>query len=196
MDTPLRLEIQGFEPSAHVRDLIDANLRKFEERCGRVTSCNVTIRAAGAHHRQGEPYAVSIHLAFPNNREVSVKRVSKGLDRRHSDVSFAINDAFRRAMRQIRDKTRQLQGSVKTHAELPVGRITSLKPESESGTLESADGREIYFHANSVLDGRFGRLAVGDRVFFHEEAGIKGAQASTVRLLRPSSKHRSQRAAI
>jgi cold shock CspA family protein/ribosome-associated translation inhibitor RaiA len=48
---------------------------------------------------------------------------------------------------------------------------------------ETADGREIYFHRNSVLNGGFARLAVGSHVTFAEELGEKGAQASTVRLL-------------
>ena len=51
------------------------------------------------------------------------------------------------------------------------------------GFLETADGREIYFHKNSVLDGAFSRLSVGARVAFAEEPGDKGPQASTVRLL-------------
>ncbi len=53
----------------------------------------------------------------------------------------------------------------------------------EFGFLESADGREVYFHRNSVLDGAFARLQVGSRVSFAEEAGDKGPQASTVHLL-------------
>jgi cold shock CspA family protein len=50
-------------------------------------------------------------------------------------------------------------------------------------TAHVVDGREIYFHRNSVLDGGFARLAAGARVTFAEEAGEKGPQASTVKLL-------------
>jgi cold shock CspA family protein len=49
--------------------------------------------------------------------------------------------------------------------------------------LQTNDGREIYFNANSVLNGNFAKLKVGTRVTFTEEVGEKGAQASTVRLL-------------
>ena len=193
---PLKLEILGFEPSAHVRELIESNVRKFEDRSGRITSCNVTIRAPGAHHRMGEPFAVTIHMALPNSREVSVGQTSKGLDRRHADISFAVNDAFRRATRQLRDKTRRLQGNIKQHSEVPIGKITSVEPQRECGFLETEDGRSIYFHAHSVLDGRFRHLAAGDRVSFHEEVGEKGPQASTVRVLRPSSKQRKKGATL
>jgi len=47
--------------------------------------------------------------------------------------------------------------------------------------------RAIYFHRNAVIDGAFERLKVGSEVAFVEEAGEKGAQAGTVRLI---GKHR------
>lgn len=48
------------------------------------------------------------------------------------------------------------------------------------GFSETADGRQIYFHRNSVLDWDFNRLTVGSEVRFTEEIGEKGPQASTV----------------
>jgi cold shock CspA family protein len=48
------------------------------------------------------------------------------------------------------------------------------------GFLTSDDGREIYFHKNSVLGRAFPPLHVGTAVRFVEEAGEKGPQASTV----------------
>ncbi len=49
--------------------------------------------------------------------------------------------------------------------------------------MRTADERDIYFHRNSVLDDGFDKLEVGTRVTFSEEQGIKGPQASTVRLV-------------
>jgi cold shock CspA family protein len=46
----------------------------------------------------------------------------------------------------------------------------------------SANGNEIYFHRNSVTDGAFEKLEVGDEVRFvapHSESA-EGPQASTV----------------
>jgi cold shock CspA family protein len=51
------------------------------------------------------------------------------------------------------------------------------------GFLTSDDGRGIYFHKNSVVNGAFSHLKVGTRVSFVEELGEKGPQASTVRTL-------------
>lgn len=49
--------------------------------------------------------------------------------------------------------------------------------------LTSVDGREIYFHKNSVLSGAFPRLKIGTTVRFAEERGEKGPQATSVRIL-------------
>lgn len=182
METPLELEVEGVQLSTHMRDLIDANIAKFEARFGRITSCRVAIHAPGAHHRMGEPYAVSIRMALPDGNDVDVTRNSSGKDPRQADLSFAVTDAFRRATRQLREKARRLRGNVKQHEPLPEGKITSIDRDKQSGFLTTADGREIYFHAHSVLGGRFEKLAVGDRVVFHEEIGEKGPQASTVKV--------------
>ena len=58
--------------------------------------------------------------------------------------------------------------------------ITKLFQDRGYGFLESEDGREIYFHKNSVLDGRFEKLQIGAKVRYAEEDGDKGPQASTV----------------
>ena len=115
MQTPLQLDIQGFEPSAHVRELIETNVEKLAKRFGRTISCRVVVRAPGAHHQAGESLAISVHLTLPNGREVSVGRMAKSADRRYADPIFAIRDAFRRAMRQLGDQARRLEGNVRPH---------------------------------------------------------------------------------
>ena len=62
-------------------------------------------------------------------------------------------------------------------------RITQLMRLRMRGHHHTDDGREIYFHRNSVLNGGFARLKPGTAVAFAEEDGEKGPQASTVRLL-------------
>jgi cold shock CspA family protein len=83
----------------------------------------------------------------------------------------------------LQDQVRRLQGHTKQHDGQPIGTVTRLDPSGEFGFLEAADGHELYFHRNSVLDDGFRKLAAGTRVTFAEEAGEKGPQASTVKLL-------------
>jgi len=61
--------------------------------------------------------------------------------------------------------------------------VVKIFPGEGYGFLEDDEGREIYFHRNSVLDGAFQRLEVGSEVRFAEEAGEKGPQASSVGLI-------------
>jgi cold shock CspA family protein len=73
---------------------------------------------------------------------------------------------------------------VKAHEPAPHGRIARLDRAEGYGFIGTPDGREIYFHRNSVVNAGFDRLEEGDPVRFHEEAGEKGPQASTVHVER------------
>jgi cold shock CspA family protein/ribosome-associated translation inhibitor RaiA len=185
METPVEIDFQGMDAKPDIRTAISEHVAKLEERYGRVTAGRVVLKAPGGHHRTGGLYEVNIRLALPSGREVNVGRTAQE-DERHSDLAFAINDAFKRARRQLQDQVRRMHGQVKHHEVQPIGKVVRLDPSGEFGFIETSDGREIYFHRNSVLDGAFSRLAVGTRVTFAEEMGEKGPQASTVKL---SGKH-------
>jgi cold shock CspA family protein len=117
---------------------------------------------------------------MPGHKDVIV-------DKRHDDAPeheyplVAIRAAFDAAVRQIEDAERDLRGQVKAHSSESHGRVARFLAGENCGFIETADGREIYFHRNSVLDGAFDHLSVGSEVRFVEEVGEKGAQASTVR---------------
>jgi cold shock CspA family protein len=64
--------------------------------------------------------------------------------------------------------------------------VSKILPEEGYGFLTCEDGREIYFHENSVLNRAFSRLKVGTLASFVEEPGEKGPQASTVRRISKS----------
>jgi len=181
MQTPVEIDFQNMSARADLQMAIAKHVSDLEDRYGRVTACRVVLKGPGEHHRTGGLYEVNIRLALPNGREVNVDRTAKA-DERHSDLAFAVNDAFKRARRRLQDQARRLQGQVKHHEGQPIGTIVRLDTSGEFGFLETSDGREIYFHRNSVLDDP-ARLTVGARVTFVEESGEKGPQASTVKLL-------------
>jgi cold shock CspA family protein/ribosome-associated translation inhibitor RaiA len=185
MQTPVQIEFRGFDASEGVRDAVAAHIDELETRFGRITTCRVMLKAPSGRHRVGGQYEVHIRLALPNGREVNVGRTPKA-DERHSDLTFAIADAFHRARRRLQDHATKMNGRTKVHDDAPVGTVSKLEPIDGYGMLTTADGREIYFHQNSVLNGGYPKLKVGTRVTFAEEMGAKGAQASTVR---PLGKH-------
>jgi cold shock CspA family protein len=182
METPVQIDFQGTDASPALRTLIEDHVNELEGRFGRITACRVAVRAPGGHHRTGGLLEVNIHLSLPEGREVKVSHTPQN-DERYSDAAFAIGDAFKRARRQLQDQVGRLQGKVKVHDPEPIGTVKRLDPEAGFGFLESSDGREIYFHRNSVLNDAFTRLKAGTRVHFSEEMGEKGPQASTVKLL-------------
>jgi cold shock CspA family protein len=185
METPVEIDFQGMDAKPETRAAIARHVGMLEERFGRVTAGRVVLKAPGGRHRTGGLYEINIRLALPEGREVNIGRTPQN-DERYADLNFALNDAFKRARRQLQDQVRKLQGYVKQHGGPPVGTVTELDPLGEFGFIETDDGREIYFHRNSVLNGDFAKLAVGERVSFAEEMGDKGPQASTVKLM---SKH-------
>lgn len=182
MQTPPEIQFQGMAGTPEIEETIGVHLAQLEQRWGRITACRVVVKGPGQHHRKGGLYEVHIHLALPEGREVNVERTPPE-DERHSDLAFALNDAFKHARRQLQDQLRRTQGQVKNHEGPPIGTVVRLDPSGEFGFLEAGDSEEIYFHRNSVLDDAFSRLHVGSRVTFAEEPGDKGPQATTVKLL-------------
>jgi len=101
----------------------------------------------------------------------------------HKDLRRTIDDAFKAAGRRLQDDARRQRGDIKGHAPLLEARVSKILPAEGYGFLTSVDGREIYFHKNSVLSGAFPRLKIGTTVRFAEERGEKGPQATSVRIL-------------
>ena len=102
--------------------------------------------------------------------------------REQKHLKVAIRAAFDAARRRLQDHARRRRAAVKSHEPMPQARVTKLF-RSGYGYLETPDGRQIYFHANSVIHGRFKSMKLGSKVRFTEETGEKGPQASTVHLI-------------
>ncbi len=185
METPIRIDFHGAEPSDALERFIREQVDTLARFYGRLTSCHVKVMLPGHHHQKGGLFHIGVRIALPNGREVNVG-TTPSKDVRHSDVMFAVSDAFRRAKRQLQDEARKMRSQIKTHEALPSGTVTSFDPNTGYGFIQAADGHEVYFHRNSVLSGRPFRIRRGVQVSFAEELGEKGPQASTVK---PLGKH-------
>jgi len=181
MQIPLQITFRGMAPSAAVEAKIRERAAKLDRYYRRIMGCRVIVETPHRHHHQGKLFHVRVDLTVPGG-ELLVRR-EPARHHAYEDVFVAVRDAFDAIQRQLEDYVRRQRGQVKAHEEQPVGRIVRLFPDEGYGFIATADGREIYFHRNSVLDAAFKRLAVGDAVAFVEEAGDKGPQASTVRVL-------------
>ena len=178
MQIPLQITFRGFPHS----DAVEANIRQKAEKLEKfhhhIMSCRVVVEAKHHHHHKGNLYHVCVDITAPH-KELVVSRDHHD-EHAHEDVYVAIRDAFNAATRQLEDYARTQRGDVKTHTGLAHGTVTAMVPEQDCGFIQTSDGREIYFHRNSVLGAGFNALEVGSEVRFAEEEGDKGPQASTV----------------
>ena len=180
MVIPLQIVFRNMEPSDAVEARVREKAGNLEQFSKDIMSCRVIIEAPHKHHHKGNIYAVKIDMTLPG-KEIVADR-NPGQDHAHEDVYVAIRDAFHAARRQLEDHVRLHRNKVKTHETLPHGHIKELFPEEDYGIIDTQDGRDIYFHRNSIIDADFDKLNVGDSVHFNEEMGEEGPQASTVHI--------------
>lgn len=181
MQLPLQITFRNMPPSAAVEAKVREraeNLDKFHEH---IMSCRVVIESPHKHHHRGNLYQVRIDVTVPDGELVATQEP----DEHHAyvDVYVAIRDAFDAIRRQLEDYARRRRGDVKTHETPPHGRIVELLPAENYGKIETADGRLVYFHANSLVDEDFAKVRPGTEVRFVEVVGEHGPQASTVHVV-------------
>lgn len=178
MRLPVQIAFRGIPRSEAVEAAIRERAAKLDRFSDLIMGCRIVVEARHHRHHQGTLYHIRIDLTVPGE-EIVVSR-EPALHHAHEDIYVAIRDAFDAGRRRLEDYARRHRQHVKRHAEAPRGHIARLDPAQNCGFIETPDGREIYFHRNSLVSGAFARLEVGDLVRFHEEAGEKGPQASTV----------------
>ena len=182
MQIPLQISFENAEPSEAVRAAIGHEVERLEKYQHRITGCRVAVVAPSTKHRHGAVYRINIWVTIPPHENIVVSHQPSD-DRSHMHVEVAIKDAFAAARRQIETLAQRASGKVKLHKVEAHGRVSKISAEEDYGFIATPDGREIYFHRNSVIDNAFDRLSVGSEVRFAEELGEKEAQASTVYLI-------------
>ena len=205
MEIPVKITFRNMPPSKAIEANIKEKVDKLDSLYDGIMSCRVIVEAPHRHHHKGKAYQVRIDMTVPGD-EIVINRAPKRLEAArsahpeelenglaeshepskhgaHEDAYVAIRDAFNAAGRKLQDHARRKQGKVKIHESAAQARIVRIFPIEDYGFLETPDGREIYFHKNSVLQTSFDRLEVGTEVYFAEEVGEKGPQASTVRVI-------------
>lgn len=199
MKSQLQITFRNMKPSKEVEEWIRAGAAKLDTVYSQLMGCRVVVEIPHRHHKRGSRYHIRIDLTVPQGeivvkREPSLSAQARQLGEReikqhaeaqipHKDLRLAVNDAFKAATRRLQDYARRQRGDVKSHTPLPEAHVSQIFPREGYGFLTSDDGREIYFHKNSVLGRAFPRLKVGTTVRFVEELGEKGPQASTVRIV-------------
>ncbi len=186
MDIPLQISFRNMDRSDAVEARASEKAAKLEAFYDHITSCRVVIEAPERRRNKGKLFHVRIEIGVPG-KELVVSRHPKD-KHAHEDVYVALRDAFGAAQRQLEDYVRKLDGRVKSHEAPLHGKVVRLFPYEGYGFVAASDGREIYFHKNSVPRGRFDKLEVGQevRLVVAEGESAEGPQATTVE---PIGKH-------
>jgi len=184
MQLPLQITAHDFPLPETIEAEIREKAAKLDTYYDGIMRCRVVVAAPVGHHRRGGPYNVHIDLTVPGAELV--------VDcQENEDLPVAIRDAFDAMRRRLEDYARQQRGVVKTHEAAPQARVSKLFRAEGYGFLQTPDGREIYFHCNSILPPGFDHLAVGTEVRFAEEQGSEGPQASSVTIVGKPLAHES-----
>ncbi|TAN68342.1 MAG: HPF/RaiA family ribosome-associated protein [Methylobacter sp.] len=178
MQIPLQVTFRGIPHSDAVEAKIREKVTKLEKFHSHIMGCKVAVEAEHHSHHQGNQYHIRIDITTPR-KELIISREHHD-KKAYEDIYVAIRDAFNAAARQLEDYARIQQGKVKTHDLQHAGTVIRLLPEKDHGFIATEDGREIYFHRNSVTAGGFDVLKVGDEIRYIEESDDLGPQAGIV----------------
>ncbi len=173
MKQPLEIRARDVRLSDDTESLIREKVAKLDKYYDRIIGCRVAVEMPHKSQRRGRTFNVRIDLTVPRGTIVITREPDE-------DLHAAIIASFDIALRQVKEYSEKQRGEVKIHIEKPLARVTRLFPEEGYGFLQTPEGREVYFHENAVLEGKFEELQIGTAVTFVEHAGDKGAQASSV----------------
>ena len=176
MRVPLSIDSRNIVLPASISKRINRKAAKLERVFDRIISCRVTVDRPSGSPRKGGQFNVRLELSVPGSQIV--------VSRHHAEnLAVAIREAFDATQRKLEEYSRKRRNDVKRHEEAPQGHVARLFSDDGYGFIVDDEGREIYFHRNSVLESGFDKLIPGSRVRFAEEQGHDGPQASTVSLL-------------
>ena len=183
MRIPLEITFREVPKTESLEDLIREKADKLDRICDYLMSCRIVVEKPHEHQRWGQPFDVRIEMQVPPGHNLIVKRKSTG-GNMHDELPVILREAFNVAQRRLKKLMEQQRGETKTHPEQETTAfVNRLFHEQGYGFLKTLDGREIYFHKNSVIHDDFDRLDIGMGVRFVEVAGEEGPQASTVQIM-------------
>jgi len=176
---PVQITFRGMDTSPAVEARILEKAAKLDTFYDRIMSCRVVVEAPHKRHHKGRLFLVTIDVTVPGSE--LVVNTGKRFNHSHEDVYVAVRDAFNAMRRQLETHARESRGQVKSHEAPPHGVILRLFPDH--GFIGTTEQGDIYFHRNSVIDGRFDQLEEGAEVRYAVTEGEKGLQATTVHVI-------------
>ena len=180
MERPLEIVFHNMPPSSEIERLVREKVSKLEKFYPRIVGCRVAVELPHKAHKTGNVPKVRVEIQVPG--QTLVVRHEQRARQRDPDLSTrsSVRDAFNAATEKLRDLKRKQAREIKPHPAPLQARISSIFAERDYGFITTAEGKELYFHRNSVMDGPFDGLKLGDTVHFVEADGDTGPTAAKV----------------
>jgi ribosomal subunit interface protein len=187
VQVPIQIHCHGFPRTQALEDYVREHVAKLEALSRDIVSCRIALEIEDPRHKLGRHHRVRIDVVLPH-KELVVNRTPPASSA-HADPYAAIDDAFDDMARSLRRHVDRVHRDVKTHTNgRSVGVVKKLFAHDRYGFLSSAapdetgvtSTEDVYFHASSVADDAFDRLAVGARVHYVEETTEQGPRARLV----------------
>jgi len=189
MQVPLKITFRNVSKTPDIEALIGKQTAKLEHVCDHILSCRIAVEKPQEQERTGNPFRVRIGVTVPPKQELVVTREASEGDL-HKRLPTVLRGAFGAMQRQLKRLVDRQHKGVKTDAEPGLGGFVSLLLRKEGyGFIRSLDGRQIYFHRDSLPGGEFDRLEIGTSVHWVEGQVEKRPRATSVRIVdKPGSR--------
>jgi len=183
MQTAPELIFHDVDRSAWVENYILERVGRLDKFAEGITSCRVSLAQEQASHHKGNRYSVMVEVRMPPNHDLAARK-AKLIRDMPTQLPALINLAFGAIERQLKKTAQLRRGEVKQHRDGQLHGIVEKVFDEGYGFLRALDdGRQVYFHRNSVLHDDFESIAAGTEVRFTPQEGDDGPQASSVQIV-------------
>jgi ribosomal subunit interface protein len=180
MQIPLEITFRNAKRSDPVEAVVRERVDKLKRYFDHIIACRVTLDVPNRTPSYDVlNHLVSIEISVPGEELVVSRQPNE--HENFNDIYVTIRDAFDAAEQQLRVYVGRLQETRVELGDTPYAVVNKMFTDKGYGFLMTPDGREIYFHENSVSPPGFDKLAKGDTVRFVEAQGDDGPQASLVK---------------
>lgn len=175
----LQVEGRNLDIRKSWHEKIDEEKKKLDRHHpGLVHSLRITVEQTPQHKEGG--YQLGVVASVPSDTIV-VKRKGDSL----RPMLVEAFDTLGLQLKEFQRKRRQSSMPQESTGGAGVsGVIKSIFPYESYGFITSQEGREIYFHENSLKDVTMEELSEGDQVRFGEGEGDKGPTAAWVKTVK------------
>ena len=182
MQLPIEISYRGVAKSDEIETLVRDKANRLDKFCDHISRCDVVIEQPNHAQHSGSPFRVRIDVTVPPHHELVVDEKPTKHEM-HEPLTKVIGDAFRSMERQLKELTARQHHKVKTHDDGAHALISKLFAADGYGFITDMQGRDVYFHRDSLKNADFEKLKVGTEVRFDEVSSEKGAHATSVHII-------------